>query len=417
MPVPGPFAHFSAPGASIRAAGSRLTDRVQAIESVEQAVAASHRGAEGDVLGMLLAPLSAAVDPVRQRAARLARSAVVGSGAVTLFAGEVEHFDTGVDGLNQRWAEGAANDFGVATPTVAGDASPQQVEQAQSSHTAAVGVARQALLAELRREYQTLEGNLDDGATTAAAVLDAGPDDEAAMLTLVLAGALPPGLAAAYGPQGSRPDLDDILRRYQTEVDEGGVEEWPSDWLLKRLTSTRLTVTATEAELLDDLGLLALRDMSDMREGAFGTADDRFPSDDRNDDHNDAFRHTYWNALMARRFGTDWAKAYATAHEGLPGNPAVREAMDLYNNEVGRMIQEANPEADEEELADLVQQAVEDGEVLVIDADGNLAWSDTVHEGGTGDAGQHPDEGGDGDLDDPDGDADPDSHNDGGTGS
>ena len=120
---------------------------------------------------------------------------------------------------------------------------------------------------------------------------------------------------------------------------------------------------------------------------------------------------------MARRFGTDWAEAYATAHEGLPGNPAVREAMDLYNNEVGRMIQEANPEADEEELADLVQQAVEDGQVLVIDADGNLAWSDTVHEGGTGDAGQHPDEGGDGDLDDPDGDADPDSHNDGGTGS
>ena len=367
------------------------------------------------MLGQLVAPLTAALDPVRMRAARLARTAVVGAGAVTLFAGEVEQFDHGVDALNQRWAEAVANDFGVSSPTVAADASADEAQQARTDHAAAVAAERSALLAELRRAYHVLEGQLDDGATTAAAVLDAGPDDEVAMLTLLRAGALPEAIAAKYGP--SRPDLDDILRRYQTEVDPGGVEEWPSDWLLKQFTDTRLQVTRTEAELLDDLGLLALDDMSGMRDTAFGTADDRFPSDDQNDDHNDAFRHTYWNALMARRFGTDWAKAYATAHEGLPGNPAVREAMDLYNNEVGRKIQEANPDADEEELADLVQQAVEDGDVLVIDENGNLAWSDTVDEGATGGAEQHPDEGGDGDIDDPDEDADPDSHNDGGTGS
>lgn len=106
------------------------------------------------------------------------------------------------------------------------------------------------------------------------------------------------------------------------------------------------------------------------------------------------------------------------AHEGVAGNTAAREAMDLYNNSVGRRLATENPDADAAELADLVEQAVRAGEVLVIGPDGALAWSDTVPEGGTGEAGTGPigPEGGNPDIA-PDEDADPDSHNDGGTGS
>ncbi|MCU0763614.1 MAG: hypothetical protein MUF76_11780 [Hydrogenophaga sp.] len=97
-----------------------------------------------------------------------------------------------------------------------------------------------------------------------------------------------------------------------------------------------------------------------------------------NDGHRDAFRHSYWSARLTQEYGADWARAFTTAHEGLPGNTADREAMDLYNNSVGIQIGAANPRATPEQLADLVQLAVTQGNTVVIDPSGNLEWSDRV---------------------------------------
>ena len=56
-----------------------------------------------------------------------------------------------------------------------------------------------------------------------------------------------------------------------------------------------------------------------------------------------------------------------------------RLAMDLYNNEVGRNIAAANPDAGPEQLADLVEQAVKDGDTVVVRADGKgLEWTDRI---------------------------------------
>ena len=104
-------------------------------------------------------------------------------------------------------------------------------------------------------------------------------------------------------------------------------------------------MTDAEAELLDRLGLLAQKDFSDIKDKAFAEAERRFTSDDQNDDHQDAFRHTYWNALLTQRFGPDWTAKYTTAHEGLEGNPGHREAMDLFNNDLGRRIALEHPGA------------------------------------------------------------------------
>lgn len=58
----------------------------------------------------------------------------------------------------------------------------------------------------------------------------------------------------------------------------------------------------------------------------------------------DAFRHTYWNALMANGVGVDHAKAWADAHEnGYPDNRATEKArvlsdMDFHNNAEGRRV-------------------------------------------------------------------------------
>lgn len=97
-----------------------------------------------------------------------------------------------------------------------------------------------------------------------------------------------------------------------------------------------------------------------------------------NDGHNDAFRHAYWNALMTRSYGADFAKKFATAHEQLLGNPPARESMDLYNNEQGRSIALSNISASESELATLVRRVVLRGDLMVIDRRGVLRWSDEV---------------------------------------
>ena len=55
-------------------------------------------------------------------------------------------------------------------------------------------------------------------------------------------------------------------------------------------------------------------------------------------DHNgDAFRHCYWNALMVRGTGFDWAQRWADAHEnGATDQTELAKRMDFSNNSVGR---------------------------------------------------------------------------------
>jgi len=144
--------------------------------------------------------------------------------------------------------------------------------------------------------------------------------------------------------------------------------------------------------MLDELGLLGQKDFYDLRGSAYDTADERFPDQGTEDGHNDAFRHAYWNARMVQEYGADWAARFGTAHQSLPGNSADREAMDLYNNEVGRQVAIANPDASPEELADLVEQAVPGGDTVVIDQGGELAYSNDVPPGGTGEADDPPTE-------------------------
>jgi hypothetical protein len=202
-------------------------------------------------------------------------------------------------------------------------------------------------------------------------------------------------------PLEDRKPTDEILTEYQvsdatmTEWTPSGFGVWAAD-LFGKFDADEfepVTMTEREAGMLDDLSIWGKRDFLEDRDNAFDAADERFSGDGREDGHNDAFRHAYWNALMTSRFGEEWAEDFATAHEQVPGNPAAREAMDLYNNEVGRRIAAENPDATPAELADLVEQAVRDGEMVVINEDGDLEYSDQIADGQTGRATGGPIEG------------------------
>ncbi|MGV0624703.1 DUF4226 domain-containing protein [Mycolicibacter minnesotensis] len=182
--------------------------------------------------------------------------------------------------------------------------------------------------------------------------------------------------------------LEEILKRYQVSDDPDGALDWEPPWPLS-LATDPVHVTAGEARMLEQLSPLALWDLNQIKEAAATEAKVRFPPqngvDDTADNHTDAFRHAYWNALMTQRFGENWTRDFATAHERLPNNPATAEAMDLYNNEVGRSLAAANPHATPAQLADLMQQAVDRGNTVVIAPGGDkLAWSNTIAWGEAG---------------------------------
>lgn len=197
-------------------------------------------------------------------------------------------------------------------------------------------------------------------------------------------------------------DADRIYREYQVEDDTmttwqlSGFERWLAERAGMEIPDP-IDATTTEAELLDDLGPFDLKAFNDGKEHAveetaarYGDANGNDPHPGEaafNDDHADAFRHAYLNALHTRDIGGDWTTDFWTGHERITHNDPARESMDLHNNEVGRRIAEENPFATDGELADLVEQAVADGEMVVIDQDGRLVPSNVI----TPDQAGHPD--------------------------
>ncbi|UHJ57052.1 hypothetical protein LT337_09585 [Mycolicibacterium fortuitum] len=158
-------------------------------------------------------------------------------------------------------------------------------------------------------------------------------------------------------------------------------------------------LTAGEYALVAELGAtqgpMAVWDFFDIKSAAEEEAINRFPPPAplaTSDNRTDAFRHTYWNALMTQRFGEEWTRQFATAHERRPGEPAPREAMDLYNNEIGRQIGMTHPNASTEELADLVGSAVRNGDTVIVSMDGRgLEWSSNTQALPMGAHGGNPD--------------------------
>jgi hypothetical protein len=139
-----------------------------------------------------------------------------------------------------------------------------------------------------------------------------------------------------------------------------------------------LSLTASEAAILRELSDQDKLKFIEIRKEALAAGNAAYPSVDGNDDHNDAFRHTYWNARLTQEFGADFAERFTTAHEALPVNQGPREAMDLHNNEIGRQIALAHPHATPEELKQLVGDAVRRGDTVVIGQQGQLVYTDHI---------------------------------------
>jgi hypothetical protein len=185
----------------------------------------------------------------------------------------------------------------------------------------------------------------------------------------------------------TRPPLDEIESAYQVSVDPGGTTTFPGGQVLTAseqaviigLVERRVREGDPTRPLTEAAGVLAaLAELEVIRRRAEAEAEAVFPGTDQHDNHADAFRHAYWNSLLAREFGEQFAADLTIAHERRPDASSATEAMDLYNNEIGRRIAVEHPDAGPAELSRLVEEAVRDGQTVVVGSDGRLAFSDSV---------------------------------------
>lgn len=182
-------------------------------------------------------------------------------------------------------------------------------------------------------------------------------------------------------------DLARILKEYQTDDSEKGTKLWPDSTLLNILRLKYpdlepIEMTAEEYNALDELAnplkggnpanalkFFEIKNDAEALGGAKDPSANKYTQEKASstaDGQADALRHSYWNARMSQEFGEDWTKKYATAHEKTAGNPPAREAMDLYNNERGRIIAQANPGASPDELRAKIIESIDRGEMVVI---------------------------------------------------
>lgn len=93
------------------------------------------------------------------------------------------------------------------------------------------------------------------------------------------------------------------------------------------------------------------------------------------DDKSDAFRHAFWNALMANGHGVSFAKTIADNHEKYNPGSALANQMDLYNNAQGRSVRNFGSvcylEAD---LSNAVYSLLTSGKLKYI-KNNKLVWS------------------------------------------
>jgi hypothetical protein len=98
---------------------------------------------------------------------------------------------------------------------------------------------------------------------------------------------------------------------------------------------------------------------NNLADQAYTETKRQYPNDpEPHNDQADAFRHAYWNYLMARAFGAQEAQLFGNAHEISKPDPSGERYMDLYNNQVGRNLATSGGDAN---ATDAIQQAIKKG--------------------------------------------------------
>ncbi len=203
----GLFAHYQAEPGAIRGAGDDLVAGSKRVTAVKTDVVQQQQSAMSAVSGTLLAPLSSAAQPVETGATNVAQAATVASGALDMFARAVDEFNLGIDRLNEQYEAAKATNFGVDASQFYEHGAGMTADQRADAYHSAVVTAGNNLRATLAAEERKLKEVLDSEAEAAAAILTEGPSD-AALLALVMNGAL---------PAQAKLDFPDFFKKFEND--------------------------------------------------------------------------------------------------------------------------------------------------------------------------------------------------------
>ena len=99
------------------------------------------------------------------------------------------------------------------------------------------------------------------------------------------------------------------------------------------------------------------------KEATEGATEREFPTNEvKHNDDADAFRHAYFSYTLAGLVGSDTAKEIGDAHEISAPNPSGERLMDLYNNSVGRDLND-DPDSKWKLPSEVIQDALSEGKL------------------------------------------------------
>ncbi len=212
------FRHYKATPSSVYESAAQTEAKAKPIASTRGAVLSRHAHAVAATSGVLKPPLSSADQQVVQHAQGVLQAAAFSAGCIRSWGDAITTYDTGIDDLNRRYEEAAADNFGQSAPSLWDLVTPGKADdyfEKLGEYHQAVNTAKNVLVAQLEREKQILRGHLDDAAAKVSGLLAKGPT-EANVLALIRAGAMPLGVVDIF-PGIDFSSLDMVALRRQLQ--------------------------------------------------------------------------------------------------------------------------------------------------------------------------------------------------------
>lgn len=186
----GLFPPYAAKPPTVDGAASDLENVATNLSNTGGNVCATGGRVTANVSGTLTAVSTKPSDAAARDFGATSAAAMVAAGAMTLWSRAIEAYNTGVEGLNRRWREAKANDFGVSAADYGEAETRAERDAVDDDRSAEIASERTALLQELKSDEHALMNVLDGSAKSIAGKLKEGPTEKV-VLSLFLAGALP----------------------------------------------------------------------------------------------------------------------------------------------------------------------------------------------------------------------------------
>ena len=218
--------YYSPPGADVKAAAEQVRGRVPQVRGLSDQVEKDHKHVLDLVAGDLQSSMADAPTTTVTKADDVMRKAEFAAGCLELFSQAIDQHNyaksdrpRAVSKLNAEYNQATTDSFGVDFKDPGPNASQKDKDKAYDDYIDAYQSARNAKIADLRKEAGELDGWLDGKAGDVSAMLNRGLNKDD-IQTLYRAGALAPyavlvwpdmGLKTIPLPPGAQQELFDYL--------------------------------------------------------------------------------------------------------------------------------------------------------------------------------------------------------------